>query len=172
MELEDVSAEVKWEMQRIGAAFGLTSFEPLGLVIEDEAEDDEGWQLEYQGYSGDITVLWDVDVTRLALTRISLTYGNDLEGPEAEALIILGQAPKNWYVPWSSTSSPSSPIRALLARHLVRSLYRCGFDEDQMPTDFIYSLSHHERLGLRLSLPREFWLQKWLDEEEGRAFSC
>ena len=54
-----------------------------------------------------------------------------------------------------------------LSRHghlLARALYRLGFSDEEvwirMPV-----LSEHEKMELRLSLPREFWPQTWLEEE-------
>ncbi|RYX82720.1 hypothetical protein EON83_18045 [bacterium] len=49
--------------------------------------------------------------------------------------------------------------------HLIaRAFYRLGF-EDEIIFSTLPELSTHEKLELRLSMPREFWPQKWLEGE-------
>jgi hypothetical protein len=47
----------------------------------------------------------------------------------------------------------------------ICGLYRLGLDDENDPRATHCSLSAHEKLELRLSMPREFWPQKWIDEE-------
>ncbi len=47
-----------------------------------------------------------------------------------------------------------------LHERMARGLYRLGIDDEDIVTQFNYSLSAHEKLELRLSLSREFWLGK------------
>ncbi|RYX82865.1 hypothetical protein EON83_17295 [bacterium] len=46
---------------------------------------------------------------------------------------------------------------------MARGLYCLGF-EDEAILSQLPPLSAHEKLELRLGMPREFWPQKWLDE--------
>ncbi len=48
---------------------------------------------------------------------------------------------------------------------MARGLYRLGFDEPAILAQ-LPQLSAHEKLELRLSMPREFWPQRWLEAEE------
>jgi hypothetical protein len=51
-----------------------------------------------------------------------------------------------------------------LAPEMARVLFKLGHDTSFIEEHFD-TLSAHEKLELRLSMPREFWPQKWLDEE-------
>ncbi len=48
---------------------------------------------------------------------------------------------------------------------MARGLYCLGTDDSEALEQFYPAFSFHEKLELRLSLPREFWPQTWLDEE-------
>lgn len=52
---------------------------------------------------------------------------------------------------------------------MARGLYRLEFEAKEKVEDVLSQLPEltaHEKLELRPSFPREFWPQKWLDEEE------
>ncbi|RYF51008.1 MAG: hypothetical protein EOO38_04295 [Cytophagaceae bacterium] len=51
-----------------------------------------------------------------------------------------------------------------LAPEMARVLFKLGHDLSFIEEHFD-TLSAHEQMELRLSMPREFWPQKWLDEE-------
>lgn len=48
---------------------------------------------------------------------------------------------------------------------LARGLYRLGFEDEDVLAKLNHPLSSHEKMELRLSLPREFWPKMWLAEE-------
>jgi hypothetical protein len=48
---------------------------------------------------------------------------------------------------------------------MARGLYRLGF-EDEAISSQLPPLTNHEKLELRVSMPREFWPRTWLDEEK------
>lgn len=54
------------------------------------------------------------------------------------------------------------PVHPLHER-MSRALYCLGFDNETISSQLPH-LSAHEKLELRLGLPREFWPQKWLRE--------
>ena len=51
-----------------------------------------------------------------------------------------------------------------LSCEMARVLFKLVYDVTLIENRFAI-LSAHEKLELRLSVPREFWPQKWLDEE-------
>jgi hypothetical protein len=48
---------------------------------------------------------------------------------------------------------------------IARGLYRLGIEDEDILSQLNHPFTAHEKLELRLSMPREFWPQKWLDEE-------
>jgi len=61
--------------------------------------------------------------------------------------------------PWTYRVFPETEFD----EYMVRGLYRLGVQDDVLAL-LSYHLSAHEKLELRLSMPREFWPQKWVDE--------
>ncbi|BCM88420.1 hypothetical protein IAD21_00251 [Abditibacteriota bacterium] len=122
------------------------------MVTEDAERD-------YRGNLGTTPIAWSVDKTELTFIHIVIGYTVEY----AERSISLLKVPSiHDEIEWdfSLTLHPNSEFHDLFAR----VLYRLGFEEEsvlsQLPT-----LSMHEKLELRLSMPREFWPKQWLDEE-------
>ncbi len=167
MEFEDVSKKVEWEARRVATAFDIETFGPVLLFIPRPSDESN-----YRGNSGDITVSWRVDKRTLALSFINLACWSGYESEEVTlhyhpSILTI---PGGWEMEWEEIPSTlHSHFRAMLARHLAHSLYRLGFEDQGVLRELNHPLSAHEKLELRLSMPREFWPQRWLDEEKGQS---
>ena len=49
---------------------------------------------------------------------------------------------------------------------MARGIHRLGIEEEYVWGQLNVIFTAHEKMELRLSMPREFWPQKWMDEEE------
>lgn len=65
---------------------------------------------------------------------------------------------------WRFENYAMGEVDPVYSQMMARGLYRLGF-EDQSVWSQLPFLCAHEKLELRLSLPREFWPKPWLDEE-------
>jgi hypothetical protein len=142
MEYEDLKERMDEEARRVAAAFGL---ETLELVDEDRNRD-------YRGELGPTLIQWTVDSDTIAFSHIAIGWNVDAS--------LLEVWPVGQERQWDLTPSPLHQFNDLM----VRGLYCLGF-EDEGVLSQLPPLSNHEKLELRLSLPREFWPQKWRDEE-------
>ncbi|RYX82176.1 hypothetical protein EON83_20890 [bacterium] len=140
--LEILSEPIDREARRIAAAFELETFEL-------NEEDDE--QMIYVGNLDTVRVGWNIDAR--TNTFVVIWAGNVEDG---ECLIHTEWYPegKEWRL------SPMPEFHSIMAR----GLYRLGF-EDESVFSQLPALSAHEKLELRLSMPREFWPKIWLNEE-------
>ncbi len=142
MGLENVSEEMKREAQRVAAAFRLSE-----------------WDGQVEGF-GDLLVSRreeDFEV-RCCIDSQGL-FDLHIENAEAPTSIYCDVEfqPELYCVP--CLGNPS--YNELMAR----GLYRLGL-EDEVALSQLPPLTAHEKLELRLSMPREFWPQKWLDGEQ------
>lgn len=142
MEFEGLSPEVEWEARRIAAAFG---FELWGQT-ESEFEDDPD---SFYGVTKDGAQFeWIVGLERPGGLE-HLWVGREL------IFFWQGSQSQDWKI-----ESPHCHNELI-----VRGLYCLGFDETDLQRRSQGQLTAHEQLELRLSMPREFWPQKWLDQE-------
>ncbi|RYX82154.1 hypothetical protein EON83_20770 [bacterium] len=146
MEIKDLKEKVEWEAQRVAAAFGGVEWHPDLSFCPPE-------QVEYRGKLNDFDFGCRFDESG-RLVSISIDYFD--EGRYRTTRIVkddLGQ--------WHGHYRPGA--RVLMAR----GSYCLGIEEEQILAGYgePYLLSAHEKLELRLSMPREFWPQKWLDEQ-------
>ena len=142
MEFEGLSEEVQWELKRVGAAFGIREW-----IVDDGPNQVNG--VSYEG----AVVSCGVDLNTARF------IGVQVKGPNNATSIIYDEG---WIhsSPQSFWNCEFHPVTSSL---MFRGLYRMGFDEsvlNQLP-----ALTAHEKLELRLSMPREFWPRKWLEEE-------
>ncbi len=94
------------------------------------------------------------------------------QGGKVLTAVLSGKYPPKVSITWGNLhlSSASALIDKrtnkghALAPEMARVLFKLGHDLSFIEEHFD-TLSAHERLELRLSLPREFWPKKWLDEE-------
>lgn len=150
MEFEDLDEKVEWEAKRVAAAFGVETFE----VMESGGE-----ERDYRGKLGTTPMHWSVHKTELTFIYVVIGYTTDY----VERSISLLKVPSiddetEWDFSLTLRSNPEF-------HHLfARGLYRLGL-EDEYVLSQLPQLSAHEKLEFRLSLPREFWPQTWLDEQ-------
>ncbi len=127
--------------RRVCAAFGIKNFElQLGL----------DW-VDGQGTIRSQLVSWRMRAGRGEL--VGLHWGQpwtEFSGFET------GQGKWQYHVSLKSSEEGG---------RIARALYCLGQGTDDVLARLNYSLSAHEKLELRLSLPREFWPKTWLDEE-------
>lgn len=139
MEFEDVRKKIEWEAPRVAAAFGIKE-----------------WNIELQS---DHFIL-----TGIGEGLISMTYHWPPDGLLREGLL-----PRLWIGDQDAAQTCWTTGRRVgLGRPAynelaARGLYRLGFEDEPILSQ-LPQLSAHEKVELRLSMPREFWPQKWLDE--------
>ncbi|RYX81563.1 hypothetical protein EON83_23680 [bacterium] len=149
MEFEDVSEEIEWEARRVAAAFGVETFECLRGP----------WGLKWSGLLGTMQVTWSLRDKVVSYIEL---------GPEGwgielmlEPLEPFESGLTEW---WFRPAKWDTPEWNELA---ARGLYRLGFEAEETMFEvgvILSAFSAHKKLELRLSMPREFWPQKWLDE--------
>jgi hypothetical protein len=144
VEFEDVSAEIEREAWRIVAAFGSTSYVSTPQFHSEIVE---------------FTVTLESEVTLglyLNTTPIVTVGLIELSGCGA-FLFMAASSGGRW-------EQGGVDIHFTHHSRMARGFYCLGI-EDEATWRQLLPLSAHEKLELRLSMPREFWPQKWLDEE-------
>ncbi len=147
MGFEDVSEKVVWEARRIAATFGVEKW----IVSTTEFE---GYA-NFEGYARETLVTWDIDLVTSSLDGLCLGRFPD----NYTQVIYRLKTDNQWFC---ESNSGASELMA-------RGLYRLGIEDEDVLAELNYPLTAHEKLQLRLSLPREFWPQKWIDEEKGQT---
>ncbi|RYX80737.1 hypothetical protein EON83_27290 [bacterium] len=145
MESEDVRAKYEWEARRVAAAFGMEDYQKLP---------------QYQGvyfvFCGGVEVWWNIDwISSDSTATISnVTIGADKDP---------GCQITDFGFGWEFFQFQNSPphYRGMMAK----ALYCLGIENETVLHKLNAPLTLHEKLELRLSLPREFWPQKWFDED-------
>ncbi|RYX83241.1 hypothetical protein EON83_15345 [bacterium] len=151
MEFEDVNEEFELEARRVAAAFGLRRCSTL--KIEDI--------LMIEGI-GDQRIHVEAHIVILSNEWRFLAIRN-LEEPDEECRISWGRlddsTPPTWGYAYSLAPTCIEPM--------VRGLYCLGVEdkEEQLLLSINSPLSAHEKLELRLSMPREFWPQSWMNAD-------
>lgn len=149
MEFEDVSENLEWEARRVAAAFGVKEW--IEFFPKASAED----RAHFEGKAKSHWVHWVFIRHDTHLLYIYVGERND----------------EHNYCSFSNYSFDNHaryqchPHRDY-NRHMARGLYLLGFEDKILFMELAQTLSTREKLELRLSLPREFWLKTWLDEEK------
>ncbi len=136
MEAEEVREKIEWEARRIATAF--------------EVETLTKGMFSYRGFSHGILVTWRLGLQTGDLLRLTL-YSDTLY---CELFRELPHQDGQWMY-----RSYTPKLNELM----VRGLYRLGFEDENVLAQ-LTTFTAHEKLELRLSMPRELWPQKWLDE--------
>lgn len=173
MESQDVSEEADWEANRVAAALGIN----LSEQIEREAQRVaaafgvdkwevtwcyEWWEFIGVGYGQEL-VRWTIEISS------ACWIGSEVGPKEVEVsdrelwqhhrsscqIVRDSDEPDVW------ECNPLMPFNKLMAR----AFYRLGFENEDVLAQLNYPLTAHEKLELRLSIPREFWPKTWIDEE-------
>ncbi|RYZ80870.1 MAG: hypothetical protein EOP04_25050 [Proteobacteria bacterium] len=135
---------VRRESCRVAAAFGVKFFGPLALNPDKRKIDHH-----FKGQvSQQVEIVWILDLPSAQWTNLFIFTG---EGKG-----------------YSSICRTKRELTHVQPQHyeiMARALYRLGVEDEAELTKLEWPLSAHEKSELRLSLPREFWPQKWLDEE-------
>lgn len=146
MEPEDLSERIEWQTRRVAAAFGVKEW---GQVTEEV----EHGVTAFTGLIGEQKVTWAI------MDRTGLYAGVGVTNFDSDDsyVSVVQNNEGAWYTGLSSN------------RHnelMVRGLYRLGFEDEGVLAELNHPLTAHEKLELRFSLPREFWPQRWRDEEQ------
>lgn len=159
MEFEDLSENVKREAQRIAMSYEVTSFqsyEGKSFVVGDVPS-----AIHFKGVwkgAPHTWLHWTID--RHGATLLKLSLDRDVEF----CLLTKDKEDKDKFVFLSYAKRD-------LKQGMTQGLYRLGIEDEDASSELNSTLSAHEKLELRLSLPREFWPKTWLDpqtlEEDG-----
>ncbi len=150
MEFEVLSEEVEWEARRLAAAFGFehpVRLDPAQFFYQVHAMNTEMTWL-YQGEDYYLHKLW--------LCQITFSQDGALEYEQHR--MIRSYNGRTWHLNDCQEDTQDTD------GHLARGLYCLGFEDESILSQ-LPKLTAHEKLGLRLSMPREFWPKKWSDEE-------
>ncbi|BCM92289.1 hypothetical protein IAD21_04168 [Abditibacteriota bacterium] len=131
--------QIEWQARRVAAAFEVKKFTC-------KSSDDAVFFC--QGRVGRNTVRWILTRTYGPINHIKVGKGR--VGCDA-SYSIGGQ--------WQCSSHPA------FNEQMARGLYRLGIEDEAVSAELNLSLTAHEKLELRLFMPREFWPQIWLDEK-------
>lgn len=140
MEFEDVNPEVEREAHRVAVAFGLGEWESVERAWESERP-----TRHYRSQD----VEWQVAMADGKVCSLEVGFGG-------ESYCELHRYPGYWVI---DTSDGKQDER------MARGLYCLGIEDEEVLLALDCPLSAHEKLELRLALPREFWPQTWLEEE-------
>lgn len=141
------STNIAWEAARVAAAFGVgvcvisdhTDFWSLGNWLNDTDNGADHFEVQIDKMTGNMERLSVGGYECCVVRRYDM--GN----------------PGSAFVVWTSHLNPYNELMA-------RGLYRLGFEDPAILAQ-LPPLSAHEKLELRLSMPREFWPKTWLEEE-------
>lgn len=148
MESEDVKAKVDWEERRVAAAFGVARWE----------RDYTPWRtgLAPTGQVVQVEFCMESPTIRRLMIGIYTQESGDL-GDTCSVWIERKDPAQRTY--------PSREINVCYNEIMARGLYRLGIEDEEWIAPLNHPLTAHEKLELRKTMPREFWPQKWLDEE-------
>ena len=167
MEFEVVSEKVEREARRVAVALNADEFRLVGC---DKSVSNSVTYALYRGLWGKTTVQWTIMVEEAALQSIRIGLNQSLASDECRVFRLQTDSTctESVWEPWATMENPYFQSPPVFREHMAHTLYCLGIDiEDEQDLAFLdVSLSAHEKLELRLSMPREFWPQKWLDEEE------
>jgi hypothetical protein len=145
MEFEVLSEKIKWEARRVAAAFGVKEWQR----VQSHSPLDVKWRSTVAG----VAFTWDLQKDNGALMGLALGERypqqcsvSNFPSPSVGDMWMVNRAPK-------------------YHEQMARGLYRLGFEVPLVLAQLNHPLTAHEKLELRLSMPREFWPKTWLDEE-------
>lgn len=125
----------EWEAQRVAAAFGGFSFTVHRTAIS----------VHYEGWVDEVLVTWRLGDPNARVKNICV-------GTRSYCGVFLVKGAWQW--------EPGQEGHEQMAR----GLYRLGIEDEAILAALNQPLSMHEKLELRLSMPRVFWPQSWLNE--------
>ncbi|RYX80244.1 hypothetical protein EON83_29545 [bacterium] len=148
MEFENLSEHAKHEARRVAAAFELETWSQTPPYPAD-------LYVEFEGYVGGILVDWDVDNTG----QIGAV---GVKSKDNDWIQVINYAEYGWRFDeeWRGQANP------ILKNFFACGLYRLGIERENLFTFLGQSFTAHEKLELRVSMPREFWLKEWFDGGE------
>ena len=148
MEFEVLNEKIEWECRRMAAAFGVKEWQV----------DESPNQRRGVGEAG-LVVVWGIDF------ETARFIGVQINGPGRKVSSIYDEG---WIDPgitvqpfWNCSFSTAT------ASFMARGLYCLGIEDEAVLAELNHPLTAHEKLELRLSMPREFWPQKWQGEANG-----
>lgn len=154
MESEDVSEVINFQVinfqaRRVAAAFGAT--------ISKCAKEDNNYCYVAHMPMG-LCVIYAI-LPSYQLLTVAVFHPSVMDVASAIELRVSSEGAPFWeWMPHPQLNEP-----------LARGLYCLAFDAEVISANLNYSLSAHEKLELRLSMPREFWPQKWLEEAQAKS---
>ena len=133
-----MSPSVEWEARRVATAFGVSEWE--------ESKYSSG---SYVSSSGPI-LCWSFNsLGTLDQIRAS---------GDGSARVAVTDRENDWNYTEANDC-------VALKEFMARGLYKLGFGDEAVLSQ-LPPLSAHEKLELKLSMPREFWPEKWEEKEE------
>lgn len=150
MESQVLEERIEREARRVAAALGIETFTRSSGNANITNFHITNFHADYQG----LNVWWSFDSRPDKPTLCVFDIEKDGKRCQVSLLNIAG-ANERWMF------YPHGEFHEIMARWL----YCLGFD-DKNVLSRLPDLTAHEKLELRLSLPREFWPRTWLDEED------
>lgn len=163
MEPEIVSEDWDWEVRRVAAVFGAKDKPKMSIggpfVSADACFGPNEDYLEWKFIRpiGSVLIPYWIYLKVAQKSDDGVNWADKDDWPSYSQINYF-QSRGVWY------REAFGEFQDKMSHSLVRGLYCLGF-EDSVINIVNYPLTSHEKLELRLSLPREFWPQKWLDEE-------
>jgi hypothetical protein len=171
MEFEDLNEKVDWEAQRVAVSIGANEFRLVAYeyahVSPFENVSCSATHARYVGLCGQSKIGWTIVAEGNSLEDVRLVV---LQSIQIGECMVYRKAIDSTNLdlvwgPWDRFETSRSQVS--FREHMVHTLYRLGIgieDEGWLAPMNVF-LSAHEKLELRLSMPREFWPKKWLNEE-------
>ncbi len=175
MELEDVSEKVQKEARRVATVTGASEFRltryEYAHVSPFKHVSYSATHARYRGMWGETKIGWTIvaegdsprDTHRVVLQDLQigdcLVYRKAIDSTQPELV----------WGPWALFESSICNPTIILKEHMGRTLYLLGInmEDEEWLAPLNVNLSAHEKLELRLALPREFWPQKWREDGDG-----
>lgn len=155
MGVEDIDEQVEWEARRVAAAFGIEEWDECEYRFD-------GLYLQCTAEREGVRIRCGVATRTGKMTTLDI----EESGSSQNACKIRRHKEEN-KVFWSCSAQPKFHNGNLLAC----GLYRLGIEDADVCAMLNHPLSTHEKMELRLSMPREFWPQKWRDAENAEVGS-
>ncbi len=142
MEFEPLNENLEWEMRRIAAAFGMPNCESGMQMVHNNGHIfffKSELSLEVHSH--------DYVIDTLQVGRRQGEYCEVWRNDDTNDWCIVGE-PQN------------------MCNLMARALYCLGFEDEEVFAELKCSLSAHDKMEFRLSMPHDFWPQKWQDEAQ------
>ncbi|RYX83330.1 hypothetical protein EON83_15010 [bacterium] len=145
MESKDLRERTEWEVRRV-----VTAFQAKNYVFSPHYYLESAVQFEVP-LESEVTLYMKLSPDPVVtVVSVQLVCGGEL--------LFMNRTEKGRW------DKGCSRLNSIHQSRMARGFYCLGI-EDEGTCEQLPPLSAHEKLELRLSLPREFWPQKWLDEE-------